>query len=118
MWNALDGSNRKLASFQSNETSTKVPVVLDVNESCFIVFLDDGKSQNGILAFDMNYPQKNVVQKIQGPWNIHFVNKDLKQDFKVCTDSLFDWSKSEDDRIKYFLERLFIALHLPFLIKI
>ena len=67
LWNALDGSNRKLASFQSNETSTKVPVVLDVNESCFIVFLDDGKSQNGILAFDMNYPQKNVVQKIQGP---------------------------------------------------
>lgn len=102
LWNALDGSNRKLASFQSNETSTKVPVVLDVNESCFIVFLDDGKSQNGILAFDMNYPQKNVVQKIQGPWNIHFVNKDLKQDFMVCTDSLFDWSKSEDDRIKYF----------------
>lgn len=54
LWNALDGSNRKLASFQSNETSTKVPVVLDVNESCFIVFLDDGKSQNGILALEFN----------------------------------------------------------------
>lgn len=102
LWNAVDGSLRPLESYINEQSYTTVPIKLGLSESCFIVFVEDGQSVDGRLSMLDNYPVDNTVFAIDGPWNISFENKGLNQIFSVSSDSLFDWTQSDDSRIKYF----------------
>lgn len=102
LWNALDGTTRKLNSYQSKEGSTIVPISLNENESCFVLFMANNQKKSSLLNLDENYPEDEVVNTLCRPWQIQFQNESLQQNFKITTDTLFDWSTSSDNRVKYF----------------
>ena len=97
-WDAVQGTVRQKLSYRRNADGTSVPLTLKEGESCFVVFLDDED------AVSEDYPAQKVdtLHVLNDDWNIHFVNEPLEQDFTVESNTLFDWSQSKDDRVRYF----------------
>lgn len=102
LWNPIDGTTRPLAEFSCGEKTTKVPLHLIGGESCFIVFRNIGKAPKKSLSIGGNYPEESIIATLIDNWNIEFFNKWTKERFEVKQQKLMDWSKSSDDRIKYF----------------
>lgn len=71
LWNPVDGSVRKLASFTETATGTIVPIKLEVNESAFVVFRYEAESV-GSTDIELNYPDAEVLVEITEPWKVTF----------------------------------------------
>ena len=102
IWNAVTGEIRKLNSFRFTDSKTEIPVKLKGGESIFIVFADKINTSNDDLSFELNYPVQIKILDLKDTWNIKFENNHLNQRFDITAGSLTDWSKSEDNRVKYF----------------
>ncbi|MCM1021864.1 MAG: glycosyl hydrolase [Muribaculum sp.] len=96
LWNPMDGSTRNLTSFNDNGTTTEIALEFEPFESYFIVFA--GKPVNTGAP---NFPTKVDMQTIDGEWQIAFDTKWGGPE-SVVADTLFDWSKSEDEGIRYY----------------
>ena len=97
LWNPMDGSTRKLTSFVDNGTTTEIDLEFDQTESYFIVFAGKPESGNG----EPNFPKKEVMADIDGPWQVAFDTKWGGPE-SVVLDSLSDWSLSADEGIRYY----------------
>jgi hypothetical protein len=95
LWDPLLGSVRRLPEFTRSEGGTKVPLVLEGNGSCFVVFRKRvvGRSFSG-----SNFPAVRVVSEVKGPWRVKFDGLGGP----VVFDSLVDWAASNDSAIKYY----------------
>jgi hypothetical protein len=96
-WSAIDGSVRALPKFKETHTGVSIPISLSPLQSGFVVFKKKAKKK----TFNENFPEFKVVAKITNRWNVLFSDP-FGEKFSVEFTELTDWSKSEDERIKYF----------------
>ncbi len=92
LWNALDGTIRRMGE----------EIVLQPYGSIFVVFpivptSDDRLSPS--FSFEKS-PQP--LLRLEEPWHLHFHDTNVSLD----VDSLFDWSQSEDDAVRYYSGRV------------
>ena len=86
-WNPLTGERRKL---------TSNVLTLSPRESCFIIISNTPSVASAI-------PAKYMAEKqITGPWKVHFESSIGGPEKPVTFSSLTDWSKSDDDRLRYY----------------
>ena len=102
LWDAVTGSTRSLPSFIENEEFTQVPLKLDAYQSCFMVFRRHGKPLSTEL--EANFPKPETIVEFDKPWQVTFESDQYKRGpvEPVAFNKLIDWTRHEDDRIKYF----------------
>ena len=84
-----------------------MPIKLEPLESAFIVFRKaaTGTAAQGQTAAQgekENYPDKNVVATVDGTWTVKFQEQRGGPEKAVKFETLTDWSKNADPKIKYF----------------
>jgi len=100
LWNPQTAEIRMLPEYKSLNQTTQVPMALQPYESEFVVF--KALKDSVITNKGINFPVKNVVTKVNNPWTVTFQAGRGGPDKPVVFNELSDWSKSNDDRIKYF----------------
>lgn len=99
LWNPLTKDVRDLRQYRTLTKTTKVPMRLEAYESSFIVFRKD---TDKAVSEGCNYPEKSVLATIDTPWTVAFQEKKGGPEAPVTFDTLYDWTTSDDLRIKYF----------------
>jgi hypothetical protein len=97
-WDPLTGSRRALPEYMSTNGCTSVPVVLEPNESAFVVFRD-GIPQS---AGQVNFPELAALREIAGPWTMRFDPRWGGPDTPVTFERLSDWKDHADPRIRFY----------------
>lgn len=102
LWDVVTGSIRPLPAFIQGEESTTVPLQLEAYESGFIVFRKTGKP--AATGVEDNYPKPEIITKIDQPWQVLFESDQYKRGpvQPVTFTTLTDWSKHEDESIRYY----------------
>jgi hypothetical protein len=102
LWNPVSGEIRSLPSFEQKGETTTIPMKLEASESAFVVFRQKGKP----IASDTatNYPEPTVRIPASEIWEVRFESDAIKRGTPetVIFKELQDWTKSDDERIKYF----------------
>ena len=88
-----------MRQYRTLTKTTKVPMRLEAYESSFIVFRKD---TDKAVSEGCNYPEKSVLATIDTPWTVAFQEKRGGPEAPVTFDTLYDWTTSDDPRIKYF----------------
>ena len=101
-WNAVTGEIRELSEYSNEKDRTLVPVRLHGGESCFMVFNKKSSKKDENLQVKNNFPDDIFVKDISDGWNMNFVNDWLGIDFSLENQRLYDWSKTADDRVKFY----------------
>ena len=101
LWEATTGHIRNLNGFNQKDEITEVPLKLEPFESVFVVFRKPAeKPLSGTL--EANYPISNVLADLKGPWNVVFNPTQRGPEQPVIFETLQDWTKNADERIRYF----------------
>lgn len=102
LWDVVTGSIRPLPAFIQGKESTTVPLQLEAYESGFIVFRKTGKP--AATGVEDNYPKPEIITKIDQPWQVLFESDQYKRGpaQPVTFSTLTDWSKHEDESIRYY----------------
>jgi hypothetical protein len=90
-----------LPEYTTDSVSTTLPLVLAANGSAFIVFRkseNSGRNRNSIK----NFPGQIILNEINAPWKVRFVEFATGQGRSVKFDQLIDWTLSNDDKIKFY----------------
>ncbi len=100
IWDPVTGEMREAGAFRQKDGRTTVPLELERFGSLFVVF--GGKTSAG--AGDRtgrNFPEYKEMPALAGPWQVEF---DPRWGGPKETEfpSLIDWTKSSDERIKYY----------------
>ena len=98
IWNAINGTTRKLSQFSEVDAGTKVPLHFEPSQSYFIVFNEAGNAE----IEGKNFPEANVVEEIKAPWQVSFQSGKRGPTGVQQFTTLQDWTKSTNDSIKYF----------------
>ncbi len=101
LWQATTGETRFLPSFQQKGETTAVPIKLEPFESVFVVFNKKSEAPGG-LDFELNYPEHEVLVDLNEDWIVEFDPSLGGPEKPVVFKSLYDWTISGDDRIKYY----------------
>ena len=99
LWNPLTKDIHDMPQYKTLTKTTKVPMRLEAYESSFIVFRKDTDRTS---SDGCNYPAKTVLTTIDTPWTVAFQEKRGGPDKPVTFGTLYDWTTSDDARIKYF----------------
>ncbi len=102
LWNALDGTARKLPDFTVVNGSTEVPLELDAFGSAFIVFRQPPSTAIAAGKKMDNSGDTSFVTPLTGTWQIQYDTALRGPTQVVTSDSLFDWSHSADSSIRYY----------------
>lgn len=107
LWNPQTAEVRSLPQYSRLTKTTEVPIKLEPLESAFIVFRKaaTGTAAQGQTAAQGekgNYPDKNVVATVDGTWTVKFQEQRGGPEKAVKFETLTDWSKNADPKIKYF----------------
>ena len=102
LWDAVTGTKRELNSFSCDDNTTIIPLSFDNKQSYFIVFREPGDAKGRNMIVEENFRPDSRIIEFKNSWNIELSNEWLDQKYTLKSDSLFDWSKSEDEKIKYF----------------
>ena len=102
LWNPINGSTRVLPAFKQEKEFTSVPLQLEASESIFVVFRTKGKSSASNI--EANFPKPELLADVNTPWKVQFESDQIRRGpaETVLFNQLQDWSKSEDDRIRYY----------------
>jgi hypothetical protein len=103
LWNPLTGEIRELNEFGVSGNTTAFPLQLQEFESAFIVFRKNGKPS----AAQKNFPEKERIATVSTPWEVSFEPGKRGPEETVTFNKLEDWSRSSDERIRYFSGRAF-----------
>ena len=94
--------------------TTVVPLELEPFESAFVVLktvkdaTDTGTAKHAEIAeatggsSNTNYPEPQTVTVLSGPWTLTFDPAQRGPATPVVTGTLFDWSTSEDNAVRYY----------------
>ncbi|MDR2286901.1 MAG: glycoside hydrolase family 2 [Prevotellaceae bacterium] len=104
LWDAVTGTIRPLPAFEQTDETTIVPVKLESLESVFIVFRKKGSSMSSPMLHNVNFPEMETVVEINSPWEVTFESDAVKRGptETVVFDKLCDWSKHENEQIRYY----------------
>ncbi|MDR1504942.1 MAG: hypothetical protein LBT43_21030 [Prevotella sp.] len=99
LWDAYRGTIRKTSKWKQQGDSVYVDLNLGKDESMFVVFPNINRTDYNIL------PEVEVLRKIitpvDGVWDVAF-NPKLDKPFKRKFHILVDWSRQDDEALKYF----------------
>ena len=97
LWNAIDGTTKPITEFKVSAAETHIPLKLDAYESAFIVFSNEnkGKASQDITS------SESTSQTLNGKWKVYFDEK-WGGPKEITIDSLYDWSKSNMEGVKYY----------------
>ncbi len=99
LWNPLTGEIRALPQYTCDGIKTTVPMHLESLESSFVVFCDRKVSSK---RYKENYPTENILAQLESGWTVNFDPARRGPDGKREIGSLFDWSQSDVDAIRYY----------------
>ena len=100
--------------YEENGETTAVPLELEPLESAFVVFrtvkdsMDTGMAKRAEMQQSLsgsgstNYPEPQTITVLSGPWTLTFDPEQRGPSTPVVIDTLFDWSTSEDDAVRYY----------------
>ncbi len=101
LWDPVTGTIRELKAYTLHNNSVSVPLQLEASESVLVIFRNQtDKSPQGDVS--VNYPGHTIVSTINSPWTVVFDPAMRGPVSPVRMDSLQDWTKSENDSIKYY----------------
>jgi len=94
LWNPVTGEITVPTDWTQDTKRTVIPLSLEANESVFIVFM---KEDTQALEPNVGKLKKTIPLEVKS-WQVEFplINR------MVTKEQLFDWSKEEDDSIKYY----------------
>ena len=100
LWDAVTGEIKELSDYTVTDGRTSIPLKMEVDRSWFVVF---SNASNDLVekGTTENTPEYQVAQTIDTPWKINFESKNIAPE-TITTTELMDWSKSEDDLLKYY----------------
>ncbi len=100
LWNPVTGDIATAKEWKQENGRTVLPIQLDAGESIFVVFQKTtGKT---IVNEGNNWIETLPVSTIQAPWAVQFDPLFRGPEKAVIFNGLTDWSKNEDNRIKYY----------------
>jgi hypothetical protein len=103
LWDAVSGAIRPLPSFEQTGETTVIPIQLESLESAFIVFRKTGSPSGAPVSTVANFPETQIVKEIDSPWEVSFDDDAVKRGpGTVKFDKLTDWSKHENEQIRYY----------------
>lgn len=100
LWNPVTGQSRALGQYKIANGLTTVPLEFAPNESFFVIFPRKSTKQAAI-AGSVNFPKAIPQTTLAGSWQVSFDPKWGGPE-NVTFDNLYDWTKSENDGIKYY----------------
>ena len=100
LWNPVTGEIRDLQQFEDNGKQTSIAINFEDAESFFVIFRNKYKKPNGIP--EDNFKLLQSVKSIDGEWQVQFDPIWGGPKDPVMFAALEDWTKSKDQRIKYF----------------
>ena len=101
LWDAVTAACRMLPAYTINKNVTTIPLVLDANGSAFIVFRVQAQTSDKLNAAN-NFPGQTILQEIKTPWQVKFDTARWGPEKIVIFNTLTDWTKNSDDKIKYY----------------
>ncbi|WP_396600630.1 glycosyl hydrolase [Algibacter sp. R77976] len=101
LWDAVFGEIRALPDFEITETGIKVPLQLNIGQSWFVVFAEENESLPKPMN-SKNFPSFEKITELKEPFIVDFSNKEIGPKTPVVFNNLKDWSKSENEKIKYY----------------
>jgi hypothetical protein len=99
LWNPVTGEVRLLPDYKQDSTGTEVRLQFQPSQSWFVVFRHP---VSGNSHGEVNFPKPDTILSIQGPWQVAFDHKMRGPSAPVVFDSLYDWSQSKQDSIRYY----------------
>ncbi|HWK57810.1 MAG TPA: glycosyl hydrolase [Parapedobacter sp.] len=102
LWNAVDGSMRKLPEFSFGERTTTVPLKLEAHESAFVVFREAVTDETVPDADLKNFPEPKETIVLEQPWQVSFGQPQDAGGQSWVFDQLVDWSLHPDPQINHF----------------
>ena len=100
LWDAVTGEIKEFSDYTVTDGRTSIPLKMEVDRSWFLVFSNASNEFVGKATVE-NTPEYQVAQIIDTSWNIDFESKNIAPK-TITTTKLMDWSKSEDDLLKYY----------------
>ena len=99
-YNPVTDKSFALANWKEENGRTIVPIILEANESGFVIFKN--KTEELITDGNSNSPEFETVQTLDENWDLQFdpAFKGPKEVVKI--NKLFDWSSSENYDIKHY----------------
>lgn len=100
LWDPVTGKTRILPQHKTKKGLTTIPLEFVPYESFFVIFpRKDSKSLAN--AANVNFPKASLFATLDGSWQVSFDPKWGGPE-EVTFDKLYDWTKSENDGIKYY----------------
>ncbi|MGM8360937.1 glycosyl hydrolase [Flavobacterium sp. ARAG 55.4] len=100
VYNPVTDETTVVKQWEVKNGRTIIPLELDKNESCFVIFKEKttvSKSKNGSNIFHYE-----TVKTLDENWNLQFAPNFKGPEKALKINSLFDWSTSENESIKYY----------------
>ncbi len=101
LWDAVTGEIRKLNDYTDDGARTTVPLAMQKDESCFLVFTSRANKNTG-AGYDKNSPDPELLVTLNGQWSVEFENKEFGPAEPVQMSALVSWTESSDWRQKYY----------------
>jgi hypothetical protein len=100
LWDAVDGSVRDLPEFYFKEGRTIIPMTFEPLQSGFVVFRKKATKQE--QKGKTNFARVKPLMEVSGSWEVSFDPRWGGPENPVNFPQLTDWSKNEDQGIKYY----------------
>ncbi|HEC44240.1 MAG TPA: hypothetical protein ENI20_15570 [Bacteroides sp.] len=100
LWDAVTGEMQMINDYTIENGRTILPMKMEPDRSWFVVFTNQTNDLVG-KGYPSNSPEYKFVQSIDTPWTIDF-GKAKTAPGKITTTELTDWTKSKDERLKYY----------------
>ena len=101
LWDAMTGEVRDLVEYTTRDGRTSLPVKLKAQESCFIVFTNT-RNEMTKPGYPVNFPETESIMTLEGEWEVEFLNKTFGPVEPMVMGSLYDWTSSNNDAMKYY----------------
>jgi hypothetical protein len=101
LWDAVTGEIRKLNDYTDDGSRTVVPLIMQKDESCFMVFTSGSNEQTG-AGYGKNSPEPERLSTLDSEWTVEFENKEFGPADPMKTTELTSWTESSDWRMKYY----------------
>lgn len=100
LWDPISGEIRGLPNYKTKNGLTTIPLEFALDESFFVIF-PRKDSETPVNAVKDNFTNASPVATLEGAWQVSF-DPEWGGPEKLTFDKLYDWSKSENDGIKYY----------------
>jgi len=100
LWDPITGDIRPLNNYEQKEGRLYVDIEMLPYQSWFIIFSD--KKQSITDSNNKNFPDYEILNKIDSPWTVDFENKSFGPKEEKVFDQLSDWTLNKDEKIKFY----------------